>query len=816
MAESVSSELTPRMMRRYMNYLIISPMIWCFFSAAVNGPVFSGLLDVLDLTPPQIGFVMSIGSLCLPLQLIGSMIQQRYFRRKPFWAVLVSLHYTSYLLLALLTAMWTGISNTLAVGLFVAIIFLINGAAQLTGAIGNAWIGEVIPPRESTAFWNRRSGFVTLASIAAGLIAGKCVDTLGKDQRSTYVVMLCCGVVFGYLSMFAYFAMRDRDTSHDLDGSSMLGQIRDVLKNKSFQVIVTFWGCQHVASCIIASFYFVYLLKDMHMSMICVQILSITGSVASLPAAFFFRIVGQRYGNKPVLIFCSCVKALEFVLTALWLPSFHLFDEFGNGVIRSIGSLIGVSLPAAETGFFTVLPAMLVAGFVNVGIGSSQMALITSTGPRHQRSTQIAIFYAVIGVCGFVTMSLSGFLYKFFGGMAWLHEAELTPFTLLSLLSALCFASSIFIIARFREDGAASTGTLFRTIFTGNPIRTVYQAHVLSQPIGELSRIRKLQQVHSNLISDEVAHGLYSPSSRVRDSALLNISTSEDKVSPGIVDELIHLLDLPELGLQAMAARTLGRLREKKALPRLMAHFRDNDLALSQACIFAAGLIGDVAAEGALRDLLADTHFHRRWPHAAEALSRLGTGDYRYTRDIFKVLANESFWVLRQQTLVSLARLMMHDKNAAYVVFESETRRSGAEIERLLKQISLHPVWKHCLPDARADFDELIADYDRGDYIGCIHRLLPMELALYGIRPDRPDMPAAEFLSLQFAPGGMRARELESMTYAANNLWLQLKLWVELRYDTDGTDRFLLLSVLIAAAELLPRRLRDNGRLDAE
>ena len=813
MAEAVMPDIPPRMVRRYMDYFIGSMVVWCIFSAAVNGPMFSGLLNVLELTPPQIGFIMSIWSLCLPLQLIGSLVQQKYFRRKTFWAVSRVIHYSSYLLLALLTAMWTGIPTSTAVTLFVVIFFIVNGTAQLTGAIENAWMGEVIPPRESTAFWNRRNGFAMFAGIVAGLIAGKCADLLGRDQRSTYVIMLSGGVVFGYASMFAMLAMRDRDTSHDLKGS-MLGQIRDVVQNKPFRQIVGFWVCQHIGTCLLNSFYFLYLLRDMKMSMFCVQTLAVCSSLVGLAGAFFFRIVGHRYGNKPVLILCTVMKVFEFILTALWLPDFHLFDDFGNGLLRGLGNLTGLPVPTVPEGVFTVLPAMIVAGFFNVGLAASQMALITSTGPREQRSTSIAIFYAVLGVFGFATMTLSGFAYKYFGMLDWVREAGMTPYTLLALCSALVFALSIFIIARYREDGAAATGTLVRTIFSGNPIRTVYQAHALSQPIGEVSRITKLRRIHSTLISDEVLHGLYSPSSRVRDSALLNISTMEEKASANIVDELIRLLDLPELGLQAMAARTLGRLREKKALPRLIAHFRDNDLALAQACIFAAGLIGEVEAESELRNILSDMRFHGRWPHAAEALSRLGTGDFRYTKDIFKVLANESFWVLRQQTLISLARLMMHDKNAAYVVFDAETRNSGQEIERLLKQISLHPVWKHCLPDEKADFEALINDYDKGDYIGCIHRLLPLELELYGIRPEDPAMTPAEFLSMRFAAGGMREKGLEAPTYAANNLWLQLKLWAELRYDTDGTDRFLLLSVLIAAAELLPRRLRDNGRPD--
>ena len=60
-------ELPPRKARRCMNYLIISAVVWCFFGAVAGGPVFSGLLDALELSDPQIGFVMSIGLLCLPL-----------------------------------------------------------------------------------------------------------------------------------------------------------------------------------------------------------------------------------------------------------------------------------------------------------------------------------------------------------------------------------------------------------------------------------------------------------------------------------------------------------------------------------------------------------------------------------------------------------------------------------------------------------------------------------------------------------------------------------------------------------------------------
>ena len=52
----------------------------------------------------------------------------------------------------------------------------------------------------------------------------------------------------------------------------------------------------------------------------------------------------------------------------------------------------------------------------------------------------------------------------------------------------------------------------------------------------------------------------------------------------------------------------------------------------------------------------------------------------------------------------------------------------------------------------------------------------------------------------------MRDPQLNHDSYPAANLWLQLKLWAELRYDTDGTDRFLLLALLFSAQELLLHR----------
>ena len=94
--------IPPRLIRRYMNYMIVAALIWCFFGAVVSGPLQAGLLLSLQLSKAQIGFVMSLSLLFLPMQMIGALLQQRFFHRKRFWFWCILVHYSSFLGIALL------------------------------------------------------------------------------------------------------------------------------------------------------------------------------------------------------------------------------------------------------------------------------------------------------------------------------------------------------------------------------------------------------------------------------------------------------------------------------------------------------------------------------------------------------------------------------------------------------------------------------------------------------------------------------------------------------------------------------------------
>lgn len=120
-----------------------------------------------------------------------------------------------------------------------------------------------------------------------------------------------------------------------------------------------------------------------------------------------------------------------------------------------------------------------------MGIASSQSSLLTSLGNKRIQSMAIGLFFSVVGLCGVLTGSVSGYLYNFLARQSLVTDSPLNPFNVLALCSAVGYFSSILLLRKFHEDGAAPTGDMVRTLLSQNPVRAVYQANLLSQPMSE-------------------------------------------------------------------------------------------------------------------------------------------------------------------------------------------------------------------------------------------------------------------------------------------------------------------------------------------
>ncbi|MDD3119616.1 MAG: MFS transporter, partial [Victivallales bacterium] len=454
--------LSNRMTRKGMDFSILSAVLWSVFYAATTGPVLAGLFLVLKLNNFQIGLVNSMTMLVLPAQVIGAVVQQRYFPRKTFWFWMACSQYSCYMLIFVLMLLWGLIDHHYAVTIFIALFATAQMAAQLGASVWMSWMSDLVPARESNNFWNRRGGLAQVSMMVGAIGVGVMIDQLGRELLSTYVWMYIIGVTFGYLSLFSQSLVPEPAPGLRPSTQPIIVKMLLTWRNRRFRQLLAFFGLHSLANWLVAPFIFIYLQKTLNFSMTTVQLLVAASSTVSFFSAYAFRVVGGKYGRKPVAMMCAFLKGIEFI---------------------GWGSLI----PGASWRW--ALPVFMLGGFVNMGLGNATMSLITSVERRKNQSFTIAMFFAVTGLLGFASAGVSGICLDALDGLSWVKSGPFSAFNLLSLVVALGYFSSTLLFLNFHEDGSVSTVRVVKILLSNNPFRSVYHAHVLSRPMPEMTRI---------------------------------------------------------------------------------------------------------------------------------------------------------------------------------------------------------------------------------------------------------------------------------------------------------------------------------------
>ena len=781
--------LSARQVRRSIFFLLAAPVAWTIFGAASTGTLLIGLLRSVEMTKQEIGMVMSLTLIFLPMQLIGTYLQERFLHRKHFWEWCLFVYYSSFLLIAALVMEWGAFPAELAVLIFMLIFGGGQIAAQLQGAIALAWQGEIIPVRESNSFWSRRTALGTIAGMVAGILVGALADWLGRDKRSTYALILVLGAISGYMNLFLLSRVPD-PAPRSGKKLELLKIIREILREKNFRKLTAFFSFQNFVGWLMSGFIFVYLQETMKFSQTAIQLLLASSCIVGYFSGFVFSAFGNRYGRKPLLIICSVLKFGEFMLWGTLFYGNNWLDDLGLHLLGQLGIPTGFIPP----GFISSLPVFILGGFVNVGLSSGQLSLLTTVGRRDTQGFMIAFFYTIIGLVSAVSSSFSGSLYEYFDQSPLVTETlHLTGFNLLSIIAGIGYFVSIVFIWNYDEHGAAPTVTVVRNMLAHNPFRSIYHAYVLSSPMDESERAATLRSAKGGLFDSRIVEGLCSPSGLVRESALENIAIQHESSDPELIDELIRLLDDRKFGMRQQAAKLLGRIGGDRAAAALTARFDAPDIDFANACIYAAGFIRNPASAPQLIRVLDNPERFDSHAAAAEALSRIG--GYEYAEYIFRAYENENDWILSRQCMVSLCRTMLPSSASSLKYFEAELSQSGSQIELLLKDCCR-------LIGKPLHFEKLIAEYELHRYAELFGEVLTAELHDCGI-----PLNDGETLERLFS-GANRFREprLNESSYEMTSLRMQLKLWSYLRYEGESADSLKLLGALIIAHTLQMRK----------
>lgn len=779
-------KFSARQYRKNMNWLLAPVPFWSIFSTATTGPLLAGLLLALHFSEKQIGYVMSLTLICLPMQLIGSLIQPRFFNRKLFWQIVGAASYALFGGIALLTWFWDRVDPGTAFALFLGMFALCHVGMQLTGAVTLAWKNEVIPQRESNTFWGRFTCWNVVFPVVAGIILGRIADLLGRGNISTYSILMFVGVAGAFFSLWAQSQVPDPEAAPRKDLPKPGPLIRSVFEDVNFRKLTFCFSIQMFGNWMMCGFVFIYLQKTMNFSQFSIQILLAMSAFASWIGGYFFRFAGNRYGRKPVVIICTALKVVEFIMWGMLAAGNHFLDDAGLSLMRML------HLPAdwIPAGFFSTVPQIVLGGFVNMCISAGQLSLLTSSGRKENKGVLFAVFYLVLGLVGALASCVSGEVSSLLAASDVFERTGLRPFNILSLVGAVLYTASIFVLARYRESGATPTVRVVKSLLAHNPFRTIYYAYVLDTPLNEASRASAVSGMTGNLLEDKLLLAFRSPSSVVRESAMWNIARSGDRLTEPMEKCLIGLLSDTRTGLRTNAAALLGKHGCRNAVPALIEGLHDRDRDFVNSCLFALTLLKPEEASGALKELLEDGSRAGSWPMAAEALSRIG--DHTCADLIFAVYENESDWLMAQQCLLSICRVMTGRAEDLPALFEAEYRQAGTSVERMLDRIG------RILKEA--DFrDRQMTLFDSSDCAGILENVLALELPAAGI-----GMPGT-MMALLLTNRRFRDRKLEENTHSAASLRLQLRLWSYLIYEGRKPDETKLLAALILAEDFLKR-----------
>lgn len=769
--------LTGRQVRRCITLLYAGMASWSVFGAAVTGSLLTGLLLSLNMSNRQIAVIMSLTLWFLPMQMLGSILQARFFHRQKFWLSFAFIHYSAFILLALMAWFWHSMPAAAAALVFMLLFALSHAAAQMTGSITLAWQGEIIPPRESNTFWTKRTSIQMVSTMLSGIALGFLADRLGRGESSTYAIILVIGVLFAWLSLFLHTFIPD-PTPYSEEKINIRDIVHNIIAEKNFRQLTLFFSVQSFSAWIMCGFIFVYLQRNMNFSQGTIQILLSVSYIVSFFAAFLFKFFGNRYGRKPLLVICTVLKCGEFLIWGILMPGNGWLDLLGRRGLHTLG----INTDFIPPGFIGALPVFILGGCINIGLTSGQLSLLTSIGKKNTQSFMIAFFFMLVGLAGAVSSSFSGNLYNLIEASSLPQTYGLNTFNILAIIGAAGYLLSTIFILRYQEHGAAPTATVVRSLFGHNPFRAIYHAHVLGTPLSELQRADTIRQARGDLISSQLRRGLCSPSALVRDSAIQNIAGGTSEIEPELELELIALLDSPKLGMRQQAASTLGKLHSRKAQPALLVGSLSPDPDFANSCIYALGHLPAAETITVMREILLDRNRLDNWSAAAETLSRISS--FQDAELVFMAYENESEWILSRQCLLSLCRIMSPDNIQVQKYFDGEENQPGSQGEHLLRQMAA----RQQLP---MNFDAAITLYEKNRLTELLEKILLAELPAWNIEAN-----SLEQLYIS-GTGRFRWPPLEATDFRATRFRLRLKLWSYLRFEADEPDALKMLAAII-------------------
>lgn len=406
----------------------------------------------------HIGILGALPTMMLFMQFIAAWIANRldYRRRLWFWPTLLS----RILLVpfAMGPWLWPSVPDVLWLWSFLAVFAVNQGVAHFSTTLWLSWMGDYLPKRGLSGYWGIRQLWMQLCAAGALLISGLWLWLSGSDVRTGFAWMTLIAGVLGVIDLCLFVKVEEPRVTQ-LPEASLREVLAGPFRHPGFRSFIGFTCFWHFAAMVGAPFISLYLMQHIGMDLFQVLILWTCSWIGGALSSRWLGHAADRFGNRPVLIFCTLLKPLNMI------------------------SLLACPQDPAVA-LVVLAPLFMVDMALNTGIAIANNGFMLKHSPAANRTMFIAAGTAVAGLVGGVTSIVCG------AWLTWMGEWSavalgytLTGFHVLFLVSMLLRFVAAALVYRVQEPQVGTTMQLVTTLMDVVPLR------VLRYPVGLYRRM---------------------------------------------------------------------------------------------------------------------------------------------------------------------------------------------------------------------------------------------------------------------------------------------------------------------------------------
>ena len=596
------------------------------------GSIFVLFLDELGLDKGQIGSLLSLLPFLGIIAIFIASTEARLGYKRVFIGSIAARTTTGILLL--ITPLVLAQFGQDVVLPFIVITVGTFGLFRATGFTAfYPWLQEQVPDNVRGKYTAIKNGLASLTALVAMLIAGY---VLGSDPGlSRFMILIAVGVIAGYISVWVATKIPGGDPIKvDPSGESATRGMAAAARDPNFVRYLIGVALVTLATGPLVSFVPLFMMEDVGLGSDQVVWLETGTLVGGLAASFLWGWLADRYGSKPVMVFCVAMLPL---LPVGWLL-------MPRQVALSL--VVALALAAGQ-------------GIVNTGwsIGSGRL-LFVRVVPVEKRTAYMALYYAWVGIAGGVGQLAAGWLLDLTAGVEgqWWF-ASINSYTILFLIGILLPLVALLLFRPVQADSPVSLRQFAGIFVRGNPflaLGSLVGYHRARDERATVAMTERLGSTRSPLTVEELLEALHDPRFFVRFEAIVSIARHGP--DPRLTGALIETLEGNEPALSTTAAWGLGRIGDEHALEALRRGLNARYRSVEAHCARSLGNLGDRTVLPELLDRLLVEEDVGLQMAFASALGRLGATEA--VDPLLALLRASDIKDARTEFTLALARLV--------------------------------------------------------------------------------------------------------------------------------------------------------------